>query len=168
MKFWSSLPLIVAIFLFGAVSVGCGDSADVDSEPVAEEEVEEDDEEYAEGEEEEYEEGDEGEEEVAEDGEYEAAEFTLVNDTDRPLVEFYVSPPSSEEWEENLIPEDAYLGPRKQIQVVINDGRPDCAYDILGVLGPSEDGSVGEGELIHSGVEICDGTTYTYAESGAE
>jgi len=32
----------------------------------------------------------------------------------------------------------------------------------LGVLGPASDGSVGEGALIQSGVEVCDGGYYEY------
>lgn len=165
MKFWSSLPLMIAIAFFGAVITGCDASVEVETDAPAEE-PEATEEEYEEDEaaDAEMEEGDD-EEFAAEDGEYEAIEFTLVNDTDRPMIEFYVSPPGEELWGENLIPEDAYLDTRSEIQVVINDGQPDCAYDIMGVFGPSEDGSVGEGELYQTGVEICDGTTYTYSQS---
>jgi len=107
---------------------------------------------------------DEAAEDKAVDEEYEAVEFTLVNDTNRPILEFYVSAPSSETWEENLIPEDSYIGEYSEILVTIDDGQPDCAYDLLAVFGPSPDGSVGSGEVYQTGVEICDGTTYTYSE----
>jgi len=78
------------------------------------------------------------------------------------LIEFYVSPPEDELWGENLIPEGYILAPGSEVGVVIDDGRPNCDYDIKGVLGESEDGSVGAGELVQSGVEICEGAVYTY------
>ncbi|TVQ55510.1 MAG: hypothetical protein EA366_10825 [Spirulina sp. DLM2.Bin59] len=103
------------------------------------------------------------EEETEEAEAFEAVNFTLVNATNRPLIEFYVAHPEEEEWGKSLIPDGTTLAPGSQANVIIDDGRPDCEYDIMGVLGAAEDGSVGEGELIHSGVEICDGTIYTYS-----
>lgn len=157
MKILRSLSLLLALALVGVTVVACGEEeggdAAVDQAPAADvaEDVAEEDVAEEEG-------------EYEEEGTYEAIEFTLVNDTDRPILEFYVSPPGDEVWGENLIPEDAYIGERSEIQVFIDDGQPDCAYDILAVLGPSADDSVGEGELIQTGVEICDGATYVYSE----
>ncbi|MEM8643003.1 MAG: hypothetical protein AAGG51_29925 [Cyanobacteria bacterium P01_G01_bin.54] len=152
MKFWSSLPLIVAIAFFGTTLASC--DAPVDVETDADEEVA-DDEEYAD---------EEGDEEYADEELY-SAEFTLVNETSRPILEFYVSPPESDEWGDDIIPEDVVLEPGEEATITITDAREGCDYDILGVLGAADDGSVGEGELIHSGVEICDGAVYTYSES---
>ncbi|MEB3268692.1 MAG: hypothetical protein VKJ09_09150 [Leptolyngbya sp.] len=159
MKFSGKLALLVAGTCLSSVLVACGGAVDnevVEEEPTTAEEVD----------------GAEAEEEVAESGDgeeaYEAVSFTLVNDTDRPIIEFYISPPSEETWEENLIPEGSYIAERSELTVNVNDGRPDCAYDILAVFGPSADGSVGEGELMQSGVEICDGGEYVYSQTEAE
>jgi len=90
--------------------------------------------------------------------------FTLVNDTSRDLLHFYASPPSTNDWEEDILG-SGVLPAGSSVQVTINDGRTDCDYDIKGVLGPSPDGTVGPGELIHSAVNICAGSTYTYSEN---
>jgi len=91
----------------------------------------------------------------------ESASFELVNMTDRELLEFYASPPDEESWEEDILGEDI-LGPGESVEIVIDDAREDCLYDFMGVLGPAPDGSVGEGALIQSGVEVCDGGYYEY------
>lgn len=156
MKIGKNLLLVLMIALSSSVFVACGGGtveSNVDEEVSTEEVTEKEpleEEEMA--------------EEEMEEGEYEPAKFTLVNDTDRPLLEFYVSAPSEEEWGENLIPEGQVVAENSEATVTIDDGRSDCAYDILGYFGASPDGSVGEGELIQSGVEICDGTTYTYSQ----
>lgn len=94
--------------------------------------------------------------------ETESATFTLENNTDRPLLEFYASPPSSDDWEDDILGTDILL-PGQSVEITIDDGREDCLYDFKGVLGPSDDGSVGEGELIQSKVQVCDGETYEYS-----
>lgn len=86
--------------------------------------------------------------------------FTLINSTNRPLEEFYASPPSSNDWEEDILGVNV-LGPGESTEITINDGRSDCLYDIKGILG-SGDG-VGRGALIESQVHICNGETYGYA-----
>lgn len=91
----------------------------------------------------------------------ESVTFTLTNMTERDLLEFYASPPSEESWEEDILGTDV-LGPGESIDIVIDDGREDCLYDFKGVLGPAPDGSVGEGSLIQSAVEVCDGGSYEY------
>lgn len=93
---------------------------------------------------------------------HEPIEFTLKNGTNAPITEFYVSPPKDENWGESLIPTGQTLEPGESAKVTINDGLPDCNYDIKAKFGPAPDGSVGEGELVESNVSICDGTTYTY------
>lgn len=93
----------------------------------------------------------------------EAVTFTLINSTSRELREFYVSPPGEESWGDDILG-DGTLGPGEEVEITIDDGREECDYDIMGVLGPSEDETVGEGSLIHSGVNICDGDTYEYFE----
>lgn len=89
----------------------------------------------------------------------ESATFTLTNMTDRDLLEFYASPPDEESWEEDILGEDI-LAPGESVDIVIDDAREDCFYDFMGVLGPNDE--VGEGALIQSGVEVCDGGYYEY------
>lgn len=95
--------------------------------------------------------------------ETQAVTFTLTNRTSRTLEEFYAAPPSSNSWEEDILGVDVLL-PGESATITIDDGREDCKYDFKGVLGPSEDGTVGSGELIESAVEVCDGGTYEYFE----
>lgn len=93
----------------------------------------------------------------------ESVTFTLTNKTSRTLEEFYASPPSKDDWEEDILGVDV-LAPGESVEITIDDGREDCLYDFKGVLGPSEDGSVGRGELIQSAVSVCDDETYEYSE----
>ncbi|MBD2039178.1 hypothetical protein [Microcoleus sp. FACHB-672] len=94
--------------------------------------------------------------------ETEAVTFTLTNNSTRVLEAFYASPPSTDDWEEDILGVDV-LAPGESVKITINDGREDCKYDFKGRLGPSEDGTVGSGELIESAVEVCDGGTYGYS-----
>ncbi|MBE9145266.1 hypothetical protein [Planktothrix mougeotii] len=93
-----------------------------------------------------------------------SVKFTLVNGTSRTLESFYASPPSTSDWEEDILGVDV-LPPGESTEITINDGREDCNYDFKGVLGPSDDGSVGRGALIQSAVNVCDGGSYTYYEN---
>lgn len=94
--------------------------------------------------------------------EFEKVEFTLENDTNRVMTEFYVSTPSAKEWGENLLDKDNALNPGESAKVTINDGRKDCKYDLLTTFAGTDDGTVGEGSLEETNVDICDGTTYKF------
>jgi len=89
----------------------------------------------------------------------ESITFTLINGTDRPLEQFYASPPSSNNWEEDILGVDV-LEPGESTNITINDGRADCEYDLKGTLGPGN--GVGRGTLLESNVHICDGAVYQY------
>lgn len=91
--------------------------------------------------------------------EYDSVEFTLINGTDRAITEFYVSHPSEDNWGENIL--DFTLEPGDEAIVTINDGLPDCTYDLMANFGPGE--GVGEGKVYQTGVSICEGTEYTYS-----
>lgn len=91
----------------------------------------------------------------------ESVTFTLVNSTSRVLEEFYASPPSTDDWEEDILGVDV-LAPGESTRITINDGREDCLYDFKGVLGPGD--GVGQGALVQSAVNVCDGGTYEYSE----
>jgi hypothetical protein len=93
----------------------------------------------------------------------ESATFTLINGTSRNLEEFYASPPQVNDWEEDILGVDV-LAPGESIKINMEDGREDCLYDFKGTLGPSDDGSVGRGELIQSSVNVCNGGTYEYTD----
>ena len=91
----------------------------------------------------------------------EAVSFTLVNGTSRTLEEFYASPPSTDDWEADILGVDV-LPPGESVEITINDGREDCQYDFKGVLGAGS--GVGRGALIQSKVSVCDGDSYEYTE----
>ena len=86
--------------------------------------------------------------------------FTLVNGTDDYLMEFYASPPSTSDWEQDILGEEV-LAPGEGVNITIADGRDDCAYDFLAVF---ESDSGEEWELEHLEIEVCDGETYVYQE----
>lgn len=90
----------------------------------------------------------------------ESVTFTLTNSTNRVLESFYASPPSTDDWEEDILGVDT-LAPGASIDITIDDGREDCLYDFKGALGPGD--GVGRGELIESAVEVCDGGSYEYS-----
>lgn len=83
-----------------------------------------------------------------------AVTFTLINGTGETIMEFYASPPSSQEWEEDILGEDV-LEPGESVEITIDDWREDCHYDFLAVF---ED----ETELMHENISICGGEEYTY------
>ena len=84
----------------------------------------------------------------------EAVTFTLVNGTNVTMVEFYASPPSSDDWEEDILGNDV-LAPGEAVDITIDDGRDDCLYDFLAVF---KDGD----EVEHLEVSVCDGEEYVY------
>ncbi|MEG4404495.1 hypothetical protein [Microcoleus vaginatus] len=93
----------------------------------------------------------------------ESISFTLINRTSRNLLEFYAGYPSEREWADDILGRDV-LAPGESATITIGNAHEDCRYDFLGVLGPSDDGSVGRGELIQTNVEVCDGGTYEYTD----
>jgi hypothetical protein len=93
---------------------------------------------------------------------HEKVEFTLVNNTNRSMTEFYVSAPDEEEWGDDLFASGESLEPGESTKIIIDDGREDCKYDLSAVFAGSSDGSVGPGSLEETNVDICDGTTYSY------
>lgn len=55
--------------------------------------------------------------------------FNLENATDENLLALYISLPSTDEWEEDLFG-DGVLPPGNAVDVSIDDGLPECVYDI--------------------------------------
>lgn len=56
-------------------------------------------------------------------------EFLLINDSSADVEAFYVSPASSNDWDDNLLV-GGYLAPGYEIGVLIGDGLSTCVYDI--------------------------------------
>lgn len=85
--------------------------------------------------------------------------FTLINGTGDTMTEFYASPPSTEDWEEDILG-SGVLEPGEGVDITIADGREDCDYDFLAVFENEDE----EWELEHNSIEICDGETYVYED----
>lgn len=83
-------------------------------------------------------------------------EFLLYNDSSADLVEFNISPASSDDWEENLLA-GGYLAPGYEIGVDIADGLSTCVYDIRGKFA---DGSEAEDYALN----LCDLGEYTFSD----
>ena len=78
--------------------------------------------------------------------------FTLINQSGVTLVEFYASPVTVGDWEDDILGdqvlESGYSG-----QVIIADGRANCEYDFLMVFD--------DGEELTDTVNICELGSYT-------
>ncbi len=83
-------------------------------------------------------------------------EFLLYSDSSTDLIEFNISPASSDSWEGNLL-EGGYLAPGYEIGVDIADGLTTCVYDIRGVF---DDGSEAEDYALN----LCDLGQYTFTD----
>ena len=82
----------------------------------------------------------------------EAIKFTLQNGTRTTISEFYASPPSVDDWEDDILGVDV-LSPGESIEITIDDGREDCEYDFRIVF---ENGTAVE----HDAVKVCNGETW--------
>lgn len=56
-------------------------------------------------------------------------DFTLSNATDRTLLALYISVPATDQWEEDIFGADV-LEPGETFVISIEDGLPECVYDI--------------------------------------
>lgn len=83
-------------------------------------------------------------------------EFLVVNESSADLVEFNISPASSDSWEGNLL-SGGYVAPDYEIDVVIADGLTTCVYDIRGGF---DDGSSVE----DFGLNLCDLGEYVFTD----
>lgn len=82
--------------------------------------------------------------------------FTLRNATSSPLTEFYASPPSTNDWEEDILGIDV-LDPKERAQITIADMREDCRYDLRAVF---DDGEVVEKRK----VDLCDTEEFSFTD----
>ena len=82
--------------------------------------------------------------------------FTLSNNTSVVLMELYVSPSDSDNWEEDVLGNDVVM-PSESGDVIIADGLSTCMYDILGVF---EDGD----EVEDYEIDLCELGAYAFYE----
>jgi len=59
----------------------------------------------------------------------ESINFTLTNNTEHVLTALFISLPSTNEWEEDIFGADV-LGSGESFEISIDDGLPECVYDI--------------------------------------
>lgn len=81
-------------------------------------------------------------------------DFSLVNDTDTPITGFFVSPASSNDWENNLMT-GGILDAGYETDVYIADGLSTCVYDIRAVFSDGE-------ALEDYGLNLCELGSYTF------
>lgn len=75
-------------------------------------------------------------------------DFTLNNNTSEVVVQLFISVPSTNDWEEDILGTDV-LGSGDSVNVSINDGLEDCEYDIKVVFDDDTP------DLIVMGVDFC-------------
>lgn len=84
--------------------------------------------------------------------------FTLINATSYTLREFYASPSSSGNWEEDILGREV-LPPGYSGNITIGDGRSTCVYDLLSVFS---DGTM----VTRWNVNLCALNNGTYTITG--
>ncbi len=62
-----------------------------------------------------------------------AQDFTLVNNTGQPISELYVSPASSNDWQEDVLGVDV-LGDGENLHITFNNGDRATHWDLKAVL----------------------------------
>ena len=87
----------------------------------------------------------------------EAVTFKLENGTDLVMIEFYASPPGTDDWEEDIFG-DGVLEPGYTVDVTIDDGREDCTYDFLAVFDNGDE----DLEIEVQNVTVCEGESYVF------
>jgi len=75
-------------------------------------------------------------------------DFTLNNNTDGVVVQIFLSVPSTDEWEEDILGSDV-IGSGDSVHITINDGLEDCEYDIKVVYDDDTP------DLVVMGVDFC-------------
>ena len=75
-------------------------------------------------------------------------DFTLNNGTSEVVVQLFISVPSTNDWEEDILG-DQVVGSGDSVQVTIDDGLEDCQYDVKVVFDDETP------DLIVMGVDFC-------------
>jgi hypothetical protein len=82
-------------------------------------------------------------------------QFTLHNNSDLTLTEFYVEPQSSKDWGTNIL--TGTIAPGESATVTIADGKTTCVY---GIRGEFKDGH----PVDHENLNLCELGSYTYTK----
>ena len=85
----------------------------------------------------------------------ESVSFELTNNTGFTLTHIYISLPSTDSWEEDILG-DQVVGEGETVVISVDDGLPECKYDIRYDF---EDGD----SLVEKSVDMCEinGSEYT-------
>jgi len=85
--------------------------------------------------------------------------FTLNNKSSYSITNFYTSPTTTDNWEEDVLGEDT-LEPGTSVKVTIADGSDQCNYDMKFV-------PKGAQEFVVTGIDLCklDGNEYTLTDA---
>ena len=83
--------------------------------------------------------------------------FPIRNETTASIIEFYISPTISDDWEENVVPPGGALAPGETVELTVDEGYPHCQYDMLAVF---DDGI----EVDQYDINICEIDTWVYSD----
>ncbi len=85
--------------------------------------------------------------------------FKLANNSSYTITNFYTSPATTDNWEEDVFGQDT-LAPGSSVNVTIGDGSDQCTYDMKFV-------PEGAAEFVVNGIDLCklDGNTYTLSDA---
>ncbi|MDR3474235.1 MAG: hypothetical protein P4M09_21510 [Devosia sp.] len=83
--------------------------------------------------------------------------FTLTNNSARAVKNFYTSPTTTTDWQEDVLGEDT-IAPGQSDEITIADGSTQCVYDMRFVM---EDGA----ELVDKDIDLCKLGEYTLSDS---
>ncbi|WP_428524398.1 hypothetical protein [Roseibium sp.] len=81
-------------------------------------------------------------------------EFLLINESNAAITGFFVSPASSNDWQNNLM-SGAPLGAGYETDIYIQDGLATCVYDIRADFSDGE-------QLEDYGLDLCELGSYTF------
>ncbi|MBI1417001.1 MAG: hypothetical protein GC146_07255 [Limimaricola sp.] len=79
-------------------------------------------------------------------------QWTLINNTDTAVVEFYTSPTTTNDWQSDVLSNDV-LEPGATATVTIADGETVCDYDLKFVFK--------DGSTLEDTVNMCEMGSYT-------
>lgn len=83
--------------------------------------------------------------------------FTLTNDTSVDMLEFYASPQTVADWEEDIL-DDKTIKADGDWTMITLSGNRGCIYDFLAVFADGD-------KLERYGINVCELETHTYYEN---
>lgn len=85
--------------------------------------------------------------------------FDLVNNSSYTVTNFFTSPATTDNWEEDVLGQDT-LGPGETVTITVADGSDQCNYDMKFV-------AKGASDLIINAIDLCklDGNKYTLTDA---